>query len=160
MDHGPDPSDDAAHEGGDERVGYKNPPKHTRWPKGHCPNPRGRPPKAQGRKAILERVANEKCEVKVGGQVQTRTKVEVVLLAVRNATANGNPAAQSLFNKLLAETREEGPPIPKGVLITREKLTHEEWLVEYGYLGRLGPPPPPKLIQLIDCRHLLPRTLR
>ena len=140
MDHDHDPSADAE---SDEAVGYGNPPKHTRWKPGECPNPRGRPKNAKGRLPILERVAHEACEVRVGSKITLMTRLEAVLMAVRNSTANGNPAAQRLFDKLLNEVREEGPPTVKGVFISAEKLTAEEWEAEYAYLGdrnRLRPP--------------------
>ena len=158
MDEDLDPSEEPADLRNEEKVGYANPPKDTRWRKGHCPNPRGRPRNAKGRRAILERVANELCDVKVGNVIKKMTRAEVVLMAVRNATANGNPAAQRLFDKLLGQTREDGPPITKGVLITGEKLTADEWEAEFGHLGGLGRlPPPPRPIQLSDCCHLLPK---
>ena len=64
-------------------------------------------------------------------------------MALRNATANGNPAAQRLYDALLNEVREDDdePPIAKGVLIVGEKLTEEEWMSEVGALA--GRPPPP-----------------
>jgi len=51
----------------------------------------------------------ETCEVKLAGKHEIWTRVEVVLLAVRNATANGNALAQKLFDRLLREVTEEGP---------------------------------------------------
>ena len=155
MEHDFDPSREHDEEGSEERTGYGNPPKHTRWPSGYFPNPRGRPRKANGRKAILDRIANERCEVKVGGKLMVMTRAEVVLIAVRNATANGDATAQKLFHKLLQEICDEAPPIPKGTLITGEKLTDEEWDKEYGHLGGNGPLPAPKPIRMVHIRHLL-----
>lgn len=59
------------------------------------------------------------------------SRAEVVLLAVSNATANGHPTAQKLFDRLLNDFGEEGPEVPKGVLILGEKLNHEEWAEKY-----------------------------
>lgn len=137
----------------EETVGYKRPPQHSRWRPGYCPNPAGRPRKAMGRKAILERIAHDHVEVMVGGKAHTMTRTEAVLLAVRNATANGKAAAQTLFDKLLNANQEDDPPIPKGVLIVPEKLTHEEWEAEYGSGGEFERPP--KAIRMVDCEHLL-----
>lgn len=142
----------------EEIVGYKRPPKHSRWPPGYCPNPAGRPRKAKGRKPILERIAYESVEVMVAGKLSTITRLEAVLLAVRNATANAKAAAQTLFDKLLNAGQEEGPPISKGVLIVGEKLTAEEWVTEYGPSGELGSPP--KAVQMADCEHLLKKNRR
>lgn len=136
----------------EEAVGYKMPPRHSRWGPGYCPNPAGRPRKAKGRKAILERIAFERVEVMVGGKLCTMIRAEAVLLAVRNAMANGKPTAHPLFDKLLNANQEIGPLIPKGVLIAPEKLTPEEWDAEYGS-GEFERPP--KAVQMADCDHLL-----
>jgi hypothetical protein len=85
--------------------------------------------------------------VKVGGKVQKMTRAEVVLMAVRNAMANGNPLAQQLCDKLLNEVREEGAPVRKGVLIIGEKLSAEEWTAEFDPACS----PLPRPIQLADC---------
>ena len=88
-----------------------------------------------GGSQILQKVANELCEVRVGGSTVSMTRLEVVNTAVRNATANGNPAAQKIYDQLLNEALDEGPPVAKGVLIVGEELTVEEWLEEYGNAG-------------------------
>ena len=149
MDHGQDP--ESGTENDEERVGYGNPPKHTRWRPGYCPNPAGRPRKAKGRRPILERIANELVEVKVGGSVQRMARAEIVLMAVRNAMANGNPVAQQLCDKLLNEVREEGAPVRKGVLIIGEKLSAEEWTAEFDPACS----PLPRPIQMADCAALI-----
>lgn len=155
MDHFQDPNDDPEDE--DERVGYCKPPRHTRWKPRECPNPFGRPRKAKGRRAILGRIANELCEVRVGKRVVTMTRLELLLTAVRNATANGDPGAQKLFDKLLNEVSDdEGASVPKGVLIAGEKLSQEEWEAEYGYLGRNREPPPSRKRGLMPSNQGVP----
>lgn len=140
MDHYQDPDDEP--ENDDSKVGYRNPPRHTRWRPGECPNPAGRPKNAKGRGPILDRIANEMCEVQIGGKIVSMTRLEVLLTAVRNATANGNPAAQKLFDELLREVTEEGQSVPKGILIVGERISQDEWESEYGHLGHCGEPPP------------------
>ncbi|MBA3243460.1 MAG: hypothetical protein H0T60_19725 [Acidobacteria bacterium] len=138
----------------EDAVGYKLPPKHSRWPPGYCPNPAGRPRKARGRKAILERIAYERIEVMLGGKARTMTRAEAVLLAVRNATANGKPAAHTLYDILLNEVDEDdGDPVPKGVFMAPEKLSADEWVAQYGPGSEFGKPP--KAIRMVDCEHLL-----
>jgi hypothetical protein len=78
---------------------------------------------------------------------------------VRSSTANGDPRAQRLFDKLLNETMPDEQLIPKAVLILGEKLSIEEWAVEYGHLGGYMPPPPPKPIQMAQVAHLLRRKV-
>ena len=109
-------------------MGYCEPPTHSQFPPGKSGNEKGRPPRAKGRRQILERIAFELCEVRIGGKITKLPRIEIVLMALRNATANGNPSAQRLYDRLLNEVREdeEAPPVPKGVLIIGEELTHEE----------------------------------
>ena len=68
----------------------------------------------------MERIANERCEVEIGGIVLKLTKAEIVLIAVRNATANGNSTARKLFHELLRETSDDADNIPKATLIVGE----------------------------------------
>ena len=123
-----EPSDPSA----DEVVGYGRPPRHRQWTPGTSGNPKGRPRQAKGRKAILERIAFETCQANIGGKLVIMMKVELVLFAVRNAAANGDPAGHGLFDRLLRESREEGPPIPKASLIAPERLNLGEWDEKYG----------------------------
>ena len=125
-------------------MGYCDPPKHSQFQPGKSGNKSGRPPHAKGRKQILERIAYELCEVRVAGKIERLPRIEVLLMAVRNATANGSPSAQQLYDRLLNEVTEnhEEPPAPKGVFITGEKLTAEEWMVEYGHVNGRNPKPP------------------
>jgi hypothetical protein len=112
-------------------VGYGCPPKHTQFKPGVCPNPRGRPKRARGRRQILIKIIGEYCEVRVDGKIQQLSLLAVILIAVRNATANGNPQARKTYDWLLSEEIPEEDPVQKGVLIVGEKLTPEEWEARY-----------------------------
>src|SRR2546423_15574968 len=46
-------------EEGDHKVGYRKPPRHTRFTKGQSGNPRGRPPGAKNLKTLLSDALNE-----------------------------------------------------------------------------------------------------
>ena len=128
-----------------EDVGYCKPPKRWQFPPKTSGNKRGRPKHAKGRGPILERIAYEPCEVRIDGKLTKTTRLEVILLAVRNATANGNPVAQKLFDRLLNEVGDNEDmeaPAPKGVAIFPEKLTVEEFEACGAYITGHGPPPP------------------
>lgn len=155
MDNDLDPFGETDHESSHEPVGYKSPPKDKRWQPGYCPNPAGRPRKAKGRKAILERVAYDLCEVSVGARPMTITRLQAVLMAVRNATANGNPAAQKLFDKLRGVEAEDGPAVPQAVLIIGEILSSDEWILKYGHRDDSSAERPAKPIGMAQIRHLL-----
>ncbi|WP_288458624.1 DUF5681 domain-containing protein [uncultured Sphingomonas sp.] len=107
---GPQPADAAA--GGRAvdtyEVGYKKPPRETRFQKGRSGNPKGRPKGARGVDAVLKEIMNEKIAVKTaGGRQKMRRKVAMLHRAVDLALA-GNTRMMELVLRRLdnAETRE------------------------------------------------------
>lgn len=81
--------------------------KDTRFKRGQSGNPKGRPPKprrmlipSQLRKDIL-RVADEVHELRTAGGVRKITKHELIILAISNGAAKGNPTSLRLWMKLI-----------------------------------------------------------
>jgi hypothetical protein len=66
------------------------------------------------------------------GKIVQLNRLRIILIAVRNATANGSVPAQRLYDWLLSEEPIDENPIAKSVLIVGEKLTVEEWEAKYG----------------------------
>jgi len=80
-------------------VGYKRPPKSSRWKKGQSGNPKGRP-KGSGQRQIgklMRKVANEKVEVTVFGEPRVAIQLELAFRGVMNAAIKGNPSAFRAF---------------------------------------------------------------
>ena len=58
-----------------ERVGYGNPPKHTRFRKGESGNPQGRPKGTLNMATVLARTLRERVVINENGQRKVVTKL-------------------------------------------------------------------------------------
>lgn len=117
-------------------VGYGCPPVANRWKKGGAsPNPKGRPPGSQTRRAITRRVAEEKRAYSEGGRRKVTENIVLVAMTVRNYAAKGDLSAIKLYDWLEGQQRLNDHPLPKGVLIVGEKLPADEWAAKFGHLA-------------------------
>jgi hypothetical protein len=89
------------------RVGYGSPPLHTRFKKGVCANPRGRPKGSRGVEITIQRAAREKVIVTENGRHKTITKLEAAAKQLFNQAASGNPRAIAL---VMALSERFNPP--------------------------------------------------
>lgn len=107
---GAQPADPAAGKDADDTyaVGYKRPPKETRFQKGRSGNPKGRPKGARGVDAVLKEIMNEKIAVKTaGGRQKMRRKVAMLHRAVDLALAGNTRMMELILRRLdSAEARE------------------------------------------------------
>jgi len=132
----PEMVDDDEHEKDidfEARVGYGQPPRHSRWSKGmRSPNPSGRPRKNQTRRYYLEQICSREIRFKDGDRVRTGTVLEAIILIVKAKEISGSQAASRLGDKLRGIARiDEDEPIAKGVLFAPEQLTDEEWIAKH-----------------------------
>ena len=101
---------------GDDVVGYKRPPRSTRYPAGVSGNPKGRPKrKRQGLPyaRILDRIVT----IKDGLGARQVTAEEAFLLYLRKKALDGNEAAQERLEEIQAFRREFDPDVgPEDVL--------------------------------------------
>jgi len=90
---------DETKDGVGEAVGYGQPPKASQFKKGQSGNPRGRPRKTPGRRAIATRVLGEM--QRLSGQPRgTRvryTTLEIIVMTLKQLTAAGQARAASLY---------------------------------------------------------------
>lgn len=99
----------------DYEVGYKKPPAHTRFQKGHSGNPSGRPKGSKNLATALEEELNRRITITEGGRTRTITKLEAAAKQLANQAAKGEPKAlQMLMNlkTLSAGGPLEEPPSP------------------------------------------------
>lgn len=96
------------HAGDTYDVGYKKPPKETRFQKGRSGNPKGRPKGARGVDAVLKEIMNEKIAVKTaGGRQKMRRNVAMLHRAVDLALAGNTRMMELILRRLdSAEARE------------------------------------------------------
>ena len=79
---------DSSESAEDYEVGYKKPPKHSRFRRGQSGNPRGRPRGSKSWKSLLEEELNRKITVVEGGkQKQVTLKRALVRRAINDALA-------------------------------------------------------------------------
>ena len=126
------PADELADE---PEVGYKQPPKHSRFKKGKSGNPKGRPKSSPGKRAILTRVFGEKrrLENQPRGARVWYSLLELLVMALKQLAVSGHMAATKLFDKVSERhepTQSDGEP-KYGFLVVPEVLTEEEWVEKY-----------------------------
>lgn len=109
-------------------VGYRRPPKHSRFKKGKSGNPKGRPPRpkpANDMRTILERVANE--EIEINGQAMSMTEVE--LRSIQRKAAKGDVSASRHLAKLRADAGIGQSQQGGGVLVVPGMRPLHEWSI-------------------------------
>ena len=74
----------------DGKIGYRNPPKHTRWKKGQSGNPRGRPKGARGLKNDLDRVLRKVLTIEGRGTTLKGTTQLLALEMLARRAATGD----------------------------------------------------------------------
>lgn len=95
----------------DERVGYKRPPRHTRFRKGQSGNPRGRR-KGSGVRSAAEKVLERKVMATVDGQRQKVPITEALVLQLaQKALAGDHRASREILR--IADQVEAARPKPE-----------------------------------------------
>src|SRR4051794_40783408 len=77
----------------EDKVGYRSPPKHTRFKPGQSGNPKGRPPRHQNLKTVLSEALSKRVVVRDSSGERSLTRLEVVVLALLNGATKLNPRA-------------------------------------------------------------------
>lgn len=97
------------------RVGYCNPPAHSRFKKGHSGNPQGRPKGTHNIGKVLERTLREKVIINENGRRKTVTKLEAAIKQVTNKAASGDLKALQLLSALVRSSEERERQAPSEV---------------------------------------------
>ncbi|MCE8519852.1 hypothetical protein KBY30_02550 [Ruegeria pomeroyi] len=84
------------------KVGYMNPPQHTRFKKGKSGNPRGRPRKQEDLNTVLHRVLNRKVRTK--DDDQTMPIRDALMRKLRELALQGDRQALALQRRIIDET--------------------------------------------------------
>jgi hypothetical protein len=99
---------------GDDVMGYKSPPRSTRYPAGVSGNPKGRPKRKRGLPYawILDRMVR----IKDGLGARQVTAEEAFLFYLRKKAVDGDESAQEGLEEIQAFRRERDPDLdPEGI---------------------------------------------
>ncbi len=94
----------------DEYVGYRHPPRATRFQKGRSGNPKGRPPRKDMIQTFID-VANEEVTVDMGGEKVVMTKKEAVIQRLINDSMKGKSEATKNLIIMLRMLTDDMPAI-------------------------------------------------
>jgi hypothetical protein len=89
-----------------ERVGYSNPPKHTRFKTGQSGNPRGRPKGALNMATALNRTLREKVVIEENGKRKTVSKLEAAIAQLVTRATSGDAQAIRYLCQLVTSAEE------------------------------------------------------
>ena len=100
----------------DDVVGYKSPPRSTRYPAGVSGNPKGRPKRKRGLPYawILDRMVR----IKDGLGARQVTAEEAFLFYLRKKAVDGDESAQERLEEIQAFRRERDPDLGPGGITT------------------------------------------
>lgn len=79
------------------RVGFKNPPKNTRFRKGMSGNPKGRPKRRPSNQESFHEIFSRKVTAIVDGKKTSIDGKEALFLTLRSKTSKGDLAAMQIF---------------------------------------------------------------
>jgi len=118
----------------EDRVGYCNPPKHTRFKKGESGNPKGRPRGTLNMAAVLARTLREKVIINENGQRKTVTKLEAAVKQLVNKAASGDLRALRHLADLVVSAEERAAQALAG----DTAFSEDDQKVVQGILERFG----------------------
>jgi hypothetical protein len=85
------------------KVGYGNPPQHTRFKKGQSGNPKGRPKGTKNFKTDLEEELKEQVKITEDGRDDLISKQRVIVKRLVQKAINGDMRAVEILTKLVAQ---------------------------------------------------------
>lgn len=115
----------------DDPIGYKKPPKHTRWTKGQSGNPKGRAKGQRNLKTDLIAELNESVQLNEGGVHRRLTKQRALLKALAARAIGGDGRAASLVLNLMLRVIDPEPETPQA-----EPLTADDQALIEAFLAR------------------------
>src|SRR5712671_6804320 len=124
----------------DDQVGYRKPPRHSRFKKGQSGNPRGRPKGSQSAARLARRILNEKIVIKENGKRRTITRREAMLKQLANKGIMGDlRSIREVLNLDAAgagaEAENHGHPLHRIELVPVEPVPYE---LRYGAHPKAG----------------------
>ncbi len=119
-----------------EKVGYKNPPKHSQFKKGQSGNPKGRPKKKKLEDLDIGKLLNAPVDLRSDGKRKTVSTFEAVLRRkIADALKGHAPSLVWILN-LLEEMKIITPPAEPqlgGVVIAPKGISPQQWVESGGF---------------------------
>jgi hypothetical protein len=81
----------------DYTIGFRKPPKDSRFVKGKSGNPNGRPKGSHNATTILDKACRERIRVTSNGKIRYLSKFEAAMLQLMNKAASGDLRAMQLL---------------------------------------------------------------
>jgi Family of unknown function (DUF5681) len=125
----------------DNRVGYRQPPRHSRFQPGQSGNPRVRPPGVKSLSDIVRKIVGQKVTVTENGRARRVPRLEAILLRAAGEASRGDARALRL---LLQLTERYGEIVQTGS--DREVTGAEDLAILRRYLPDFDDPSPIGLI--------------
>jgi hypothetical protein len=93
----------------DEKVGYKHPPRHTRFRRGESGNPRGRQPGVRNFATDVKAALKAPVALSEKGKTRRVSTQEAVLLRLKEKALKGDPRALDQIIRLAQIFNSDGP---------------------------------------------------
>ena len=137
-------------------VGYRRPPKHTRWAPGQSGNAKGRPEGSQNFATVVSRLARQPMTVKEGGRSRRVSRLEALYLTLWAQAYKGSVKACAEIRQSLRDAgllRFEDRP-------GEDTITPDDQAIVADYLKQLGVKQPKTLMRSAKKKNPKPRTTR
>ena len=119
----------------DPTVGYRRPPKRTRFKSGQSGNPKGRPKGAQGLKSVVAEVFAEPVTIREGEKTRRVSLLKAMVKSNSLKAAQGNTPAFNAVTSLAIKT-EKLEDSTAGDAASRQTLAAEDQDIIREYLKR------------------------
>ncbi len=124
--------DSAADADATDSVGYRRPPKHSRFKPGQSGNPRGRPAGVKSLSDIVRKIVGQKVTVTENGRTRRIPRLEAILLRAAGEASRGDARPLRL---LLQLAERYGESAQAGV--NRDEMAAEDIAILQRYLPDL-----------------------
>ena len=94
----------------DDQVGYRKPPRHSRFKKGQSGNPKGRPGGAKNLSTLLSEALNELVIVAENGGRRKISKRQAIIKQLVNQSAKGDWRATKLLLEFQLDIEQRSEP--------------------------------------------------
>jgi hypothetical protein len=118
------------------KIGYRNPPHHTRFKKGLSGNPKGRPKGARSLGGMLSHIIRQKIAVTENGRTRRIPALEVMLRRLANDAMRSEPNALKLLLSLVDRYVDPSEPAADlNTILAEDQAILKHFLKQGGDLG-------------------------